>query len=162
MRNISSDSFSTNFHWISEVRSKMYISCRAWKILQKKDFFKKIGFNRFEDEHSGNCFFTSSPYSQQKDTAFRTFRKPAFGSIGTNRNHENWHLVVKQKRTDSTDWFRGDSSVRTRLNNIEQNWIIFKIFKIFGNFLIRYRKIDWKTTDVTLLWNLARNPEIFS
>ena len=42
MRNISNDSFWTNFHWISEVRSKMYISCRAWKILQKKHFFAKL------------------------------------------------------------------------------------------------------------------------
>ena len=29
---------------------------------------------------------------------------------------------------------------------------------MFGNFLIRCRKIDWKATDVTLVWNLARNP----
>ena len=31
-------------------------------------------------------------------------------------------------------------------------------FRIFGNFLICLRKIDRKATDVTLFWNLARNP----
>ena len=37
--------------------------------------------------------------------------------------------------------------------------MIFTDFRIFGNFLICFRKIDWKATDVTLFWNLARNPE---
>ena len=51
--------------------------------------------------------------------------------------------------------------LRTRLNNIEYCWIIFTNFnlRIFGNFLICFRKFDWKTTDVTLFWNLARNPD---
>ena len=40
-----------------------------------------------------------------------------------------------------------------------RRWIIFKIFRNFGKFLIRFRKIDWKATDLTLFWSLARNPE---
>ena len=37
--------------------------------------------------------------------------------------------------------------------------MIFTNFRIFGNFLICFRKFDWKATDVSLYWNLARNPE---
>ena len=50
-------------------------------------------------------------------------------------------------------------SVRTRLNNIEYYWIIVTDFRILGNFLICFRKFDWKSTDGTLFWNLARNPK---
>ena len=32
-------------------------------------------------------------------------------------------------------------------------------FRIFGKFLICFRKFDWKATHVTIFWNLARNPE---
>ena len=49
--------------------------------------------------------------------------------------------------------------LRTRLNNIEWYWIIFTNFRHFGNFLICFRKFDWKATDVTLFWNLSRNPD---
>ena len=51
------------------------------------------------------------------------------------------------------------SRIRKRMNNIEYYWITFTNFRIFGNFLICFRKFDWKTTDVTIFWNLARNPE---
>ena len=39
------------------------------------------------------------------------------------------------------------------------NLSIFTDFRIFGNFLICFRKFDWKATHVTLFWNLAQNPE---
>ena len=37
------------------------------------------------------------------------------------------------------------SSIRTRMNNIESYLIIFTDFRIFGNFLICFRKFGWKS-----------------
>ena len=81
-------------------------------------------------------------------------RKPtAFCALGTAEFFPPTPRRAPGNRPNKESW------LRTRMNNIEYYWIIFTDFRFFGNFLSCFRKIDWKATDVTRFWNLARNPE---